>query len=116
MRHQMKKITLDRTAAARRALLSNLAASLILYEKISTTKAKAKATQELVERLITKAKQKDLNARRALAVVLPVKNAVKKLMEVIGPKYAARRGGYTRITVTGNRKGDNAEEAVIEFV
>lgn len=116
MRHQKKKNTLDRKTAARRSLLANLAESLILYEKIQTTVAKAKALRPLVEKLITKAKKNTLAARRDLAKILYTENAIKKLMEVIGPKYKERRGGYLRIIKVGNRKGDNGEEAVIELV
>lgn len=116
MRHQKSKITLDRKTGPRQALLRGLAESLILYEKIRTTKAKAKATRSMVERLITKAKKNTLAARRELASVLYTKNAVKKMFEVLGPRFKERAGGYTRITVVNNRLGDGAEEAVIEFV
>ena len=116
MRHQNKKKTLDRKAAGRRSLLANLAESLIIYEKIKTTKAKAKATRSLVERLITKAKPNDLAARRLLKRVLYTKNAVDKTMEVLGPRYLDRKGGYTRITLLGVRKGDAGEEAMVELV
>lgn len=116
MRHQSKKITLDRKTAARRSLLANLSESLILYEKVKTTRAKAKALQSLVERLISKAKTKTLANRRAVQRVLYTENAVKKLWEVVGPKYADRKGGYTRIVMLKNRQGDNAEEVIIELV
>lgn len=116
MRHQKKKVTLDRDAAGRRSLLANLAESLILHEKIKTTKAKAKATRSLVERLITKAKKNDLAARRLLMRVLYTNNAIDKLMEVLGPRYLDRKGGYTRITLLGVRKGDAGEEAMVELV
>lgn len=112
----MKKVTLDRKAAPRKALLMSLATSLILYEKITTTKAKAKATRSLVERLVTKAKGNTLVSRRDLMTFLRSKNAIKKMLEVLGPRYVARQGGYTRIINLGNRKGDGAETAVIEFV
>lgn len=116
MRHLKKKVTLDRKTGPRRALLANLAESFILYEKIRTTRAKAKAVRSLVERLITKAKKNNLANRRQLAKVLYSENAVKKLMEVLGPRYAERKGGYTRQIALGNRAGDGAEEALIEFV
>jgi large subunit ribosomal protein L17 len=116
MRHQKKKVTLDRNTAARRSLLANLAESLILHEKIKTTKAKAKAVRSLVERLVTKAKKNDLAARRQLKRVLYTDNAVDKTMEVLGPRYLERKGGYTRITLLGVRKGDAGEEAMVEFV
>lgn len=116
MRHLKKKVTLDRPTSQRRALLANLAESLILHEKIRTTKAKAKALRPVVEKLITKAKTNTLASRRELMRVLYTENAIKKMMEVIGPKYATRKGGYTRIISLNNRVGDGAEEAVIEFV
>jgi|SRR3989344_3110206 len=116
MRHQKNKVTLDRKTAARRSLLANLAESLVLYEKIRTTKAKAKALRPYVERLITKAKTQTLAARRDLMKVLYTQNAVKKMMEVLGPKYKTRPGGYTRMVMLKNRKGDGAEEVIVELV
>jgi large subunit ribosomal protein L17 len=116
MRHLNKKITLGRTAAPRKALLKNLAESLIVYEKITTTKAKARAVKSLVERLITKSKVNTLTTRRLLISKLYTKNAVNKLLEQLGPRYLNRAGGYTRTTLLKNRKGDGAEEAVVEFV
>ncbi len=116
MRHQKNKVTLDRKTGPRQALLRNLAESLILHEKIRTTKAKARAVRSLVERLITKSKPNTLAARRALIAVLHNDAAVKKLMSVLGPRFKARAGGYTRTTMVANRVGDGAEEVVIEFV
>ena len=97
-------------------MLKNLAVSLILYEKIKTTSAKAKAVRSLVEKLITRGKKNDLSARRYLIKYLPVENAVKKVMEVLSPKYKERQGGYTRIVKLGPRKGDGAQMVIIEFV
>ena len=116
MRHLKKRVILGRKTAGRRSLLANLAESLVLYEKIVTTKAKAKAARSLVEKLITKAKKNNLAARREIARELYGKNAVRKLMEVYGPRYADRKGGYTRMTVLRNRHGDGGEEAIVEFV
>jgi large subunit ribosomal protein L17 len=116
MRHQKSKITLDRKSAARRSLLANLAESLIIYEKIKTTKAKARALRSYVERLVTTSKANTLTARRALIKELYTENAVKKLMEQLGPRYLERKGGYTRTTTIRNRVGDGAEEVQIEFV
>lgn len=116
MRHLKKKVTLDRKTAARRSLLANLAESLVLYEKVKTTKAKAKALRPYVEKLITKAKKGDLNARRALLKTLYTENAVNKLIDVLGPRYKDRQGGYVRIIGLDGRKGDGAEEAIIELV
>lgn len=116
MRHQKNKLTLDRKAAPRRALLKHLAESLILHEKIRTTKAKAKAVRSVVERLVTKAKPGTLAARRYVATQLYTDNAVKKLVEVLAPRFKERAGGYTRIVTLPERKGDGADEAVVEFV
>jgi len=116
MRHQKKKVTLDRKVGPRTALLGNLVTSLVLYEKMTTTKAKAKATQSIVEKLITKAKTGTLANRRAVAKILQGENTVKKMMEVLGPRYKDRKGGYTRILALGIRHGDGADTALIEFV
>lgn len=116
MRHQKRGKILDRKKAPREALLRNLATSVILYEKVQTTQAKAKAVRPIVERLITTAKKNDLTARRQLLAVLYHKNAVKKALEVLGPRYKDRQGGYTRITKIGQRQGDGAKVAQIEFV
>ncbi|MDO8499475.1 MAG: 50S ribosomal protein L17 [bacterium] len=116
MRHQSSKITLDRVTAQRRSLLANLAESLVLYEKITTTKAKASAVRSLVEKLVTKAKTNNITTRRALMKVLYTENVAKKLLETLGPRYADRKGGYTRMTIIKNRVGDGAEVALVEFV
>lgn len=116
MRHRKKKVTLDRKIGPRKALLKNLATQVILYEKVSTTEAKAKAIRPIVERLITKGKANNLTARRALLQALPIENAVKKVLEELSPRYAQRPGGYTRIVKQGPRKGDGARRARIEFV
>ena len=89
---------------------------MIIYEKIKTTKAKAKALRPYVERLITKAKLQTLAARRDIMKSLYTQNAVKKLMENIAPRFKARPGGFTRIIMLRNRKGDGAEEVLIELV
>ncbi|PIT88759.1 MAG: 50S ribosomal protein L17 [Candidatus Magasanikbacteria bacterium CG10_big_fil_rev_8_21_14_0_10_36_32] len=116
MRHLNKKKTLDRNKAGRRALLANLAESLILYEKIKTTKAKAKAVKSVVEKMVTIAKKNTLASRRELIKKLYTKNAVQKLMDVLGPRYAEKKGGYTRMIALKSRIGDGAEESIIEFV
>lgn len=116
MRHQKKKVTLDRKSAPRKALLRGLAEALILHEKITTTKAKGKATRSMVEKLITKGKQNTLAARRLALSQIPAKNVVKKLFEVLGPRYAERKGGYTRITLLNNRVGDGAQEVLVELI
>ncbi|HPV70295.1 MAG TPA: 50S ribosomal protein L17 [Candidatus Magasanikbacteria bacterium] len=116
MRHQKKKVILDRKKAPRVALLKNLAASVVLYEKVKTTKAKAKAVQPLVEKMITVGKQDTLAARRELLSFFHTENPVKKIMEDLGKRYAGRKGGYTRIIKLGNRAGDAAEMVSIELV
>ncbi|MFH1790074.1 MAG: 50S ribosomal protein L17 [bacterium] len=116
MRHRKNKITLDRPSAQRRSLMANLAESLILYEKIKTTEAKAKALRPFFEKLITKAKKNTLASRRDLIAVLYTENAVKKLIDEVAPKYLERQGGYTRITKLAKRQGDGASEAIISLV
>ena len=97
-------------------MLKNLAASVLIYEKVKTTQAKAKAVKPLVEKLISAAKIGDLTARRKLIKVLPQPMAIKKAMEVLGARYKDRKGGYTRIIKLGKRQGDGAEMAQIELV
>ncbi len=116
MRHRKKGKTLDRKAAPRRALLKNLATSLVLYEHIKTTKAKAKAVKSYVERLITAGKPKTLHARRELLKKLTTPSAVEKVLTELSPRYKERAGGYTRIIKLGYRAGDAAEMVQIEFV
>ena len=116
MRHRKNKLTLDRKAAARRALLKTLAVQFILYEKIKTTEAKAKALRSYVEPLITRGKKNTIANRRYLKRYLPIDNAIKKLFEDISPRYHTRPGGYTRIVKLGQRQGDAAYTARIELV
>ncbi len=116
MRHRSKGRILSRAASPRKHLLANLAQSIILYEKVKTTEAKAKEVRSTVERMITTAKKPTLAARRLLLKKLSTEEAVKKLLEVIGPRYATRPGGYTRITKLGQRKGDAAKVVLIELV
>ena len=115
MRHRNKIKKLDRKKAPREMMLRNLASSVIISEKVKTTPAKAKAVRSLVEKIITAAKDGDLNARRKLIQTLPQKKAIEKAIE-LGKKYKARKGGYTRIIKIGKRQGDGAEIAQIEFV
>ena len=116
MRHQSTKKTLSRKSGPRKALLKNLAQSLILYEKIKTTQAKAKIIKPVVEKLVTRAKKDTLHNRREIMRFLPTINAVRKLFEVIGPRYSEHKGGYLRIVKIGERKGDNAKMVILEFV
>lgn len=116
MRHQKTTPKLGRKVGPRKALLKNLANSLILYEKIKTTEAKAKVLKPKVEKMVTRAKVDNLHNRRELLKALPTKNAARKLFEVFAPKYKDRKGGYLRIVKLEPRKGDGASMAVIEFV
>lgn len=116
MRHRHKGKTLDRKRGPRQALIKNLVASVVLYERVTTTTAKAKAIRPYVEKMVTLAKEPTLAHRRLLLSKLPTEGAVKKLIEVLGPKYKSRAGGYTRITRLGRRVGDRAEQALIEFI
>lgn len=116
MRHRKHKVTLDRTASGRRSLLRNLATSVILHEKVTTTDARARAVRPIVERLVRVGRSSDLATRRRLLAFLVVENATKKILEVLGPRYRDRRGGYLRITKLGRRAGDNAAQVQIEFV
>jgi len=116
MRHRSNTKILDRKKAPRQAMLENLANSLILYEKVVTTEAKAKAVRPMVEKLITRAKVKSVHNKQQLTRVLPDKKAVQKLLDVIGPRYKDRKGGYTRIIKMNQRLGDGAYQAQIELV
>ncbi len=102
--------------AHERLMLANLATSLFEHGSITTTEAKARRLRPMAERLITKAKRGDLHARRQVLSVIRDKGVVHVLFTEIGPRYAGRPGGYTRITKIGSRKGDNAPMAVIELV
>jgi len=115
MRKRKKGRKLHRKRDQRRALLKGLMRSLILYEKIKTTEAKAKEVRPLIEKMITKAKKGDLSARRYLLRFFS-KEIVKKLMEEIAPRYKERPGGYTRIFKLGPRKSDGAKMAIIELI
>lgn len=99
-----------------RLMMANLATDLFLHEKVTTTEAKAKAVRPLAEKLITKARNGDLHARRTVLKTITNKDAVHRLFEDVAPRYAERPGGYTRITKLGPRRGDGAEEAIIELV
>jgi large subunit ribosomal protein L17 len=116
MRHQKAGRQLRRTTEQKIALLRNLATSLILEEAIVTTEAKAKELRPFVEKLITKARTGTLHARRLAGVHITKRSASDKLFQELGPRFAARKGGYTRILKTGHRKGDAAEMARIELI
>lgn len=116
MRHQRVINHLSRTSSHRKALLANLATSLIMHKRISTTTAKARALRTYIEPLITKSKEDSTHSRRMVFSYLQDKNAVSELFREISPKVADRPGGYTRILKTGNRLGDNADMCIIELV
>ncbi len=116
MRHRNKGKILDRKVGPRRSLLRSLATSVILLEKVKTTKAKAKAVRPLVEKMITVGKKGGILARRQLAQTVYGSNSVKKVVEELAPRYKDRKGGYTRITNLGQRVGDGAEMVQIELV
>jgi large subunit ribosomal protein L17 len=116
MRHGKVHRKLNRTAEHRKAMFANMAASLITHEQIVTTLPKAKDLRPLFEKLITLGKKGGLHARRRAIAEIKDQAAVKKLFEVIGPRYKGRNGGYTRIVKAGFRYGDSAPVAVIELV
>jgi large subunit ribosomal protein L17 len=116
MRHKVAGFKLKRDVGARRALLRNLVTSVILQERVVTTIPKAKAIKPLVEKMITLGKRDTLHARRQAAAFLCTPASVKKLFDTLGTRFGQRKGGYTRITRLGPRKGDGAEQAMIELV
>ena len=116
MRHGHGHRKLNRTHEHRSAMFANMAAALVKHEQITTTLPKAKELRPVLERLITLAKKGDLASRRLVAARMRDETQTKKLFDVIGPRYAARPGGYLRIMKAGFRHGDNAAVAVIEFV
>lgn len=116
MRHGKKFNHLGRTASHRKAMLSNMAASLITHKRINTTLAKAKELKKYVEPLVTRSKTDSTHNRRMVFSYLQNKEAVTELFREISVKVGDRPGGYTRIIKTGNRLGDNAEMAMIELV
>ncbi len=116
MRHGDKINNLGRTSSHRKALLSNLACSLIEHKRIFTTLAKAKALRLFVEPIITKSKDDSTHSRRLAFAYLKSKDAVSALFKDVAVKVGDRKGGYTRIIKTGNRQGDAAEMALIELV
>jgi len=116
MRHGKSGRRLGRTVSHRKALFTNMAASLIEHEQIVTTLPKAKELRPIVEKLVTLGKRGDLHARRQAIAQVGSDAAAKRLFETIAPRYADRNGGYLRIMKAGFRHGDNAAMAVIEFV
>lgn len=116
MRHGNKGRQLSRTSSHREALLRNMATSLFLHGRIQTTVAKAKELRPYAEKLVTLAKRGDLHARRLAARKIQDRDVLVKLFDAIGPRFAERAGGYTRVLKTGHRQGDGAEMALIELV
>jgi large subunit ribosomal protein L17 len=116
MRHGKVYRKFNRTAEHRKAMFANMAAALIKHEQIVTTLPKAKDLRPVVEKLVTLGKRGDLHARRQAVAELRDTEMVKKLFDVLGPRYKERNGGYTRVLKAGFRYGDSAPVAVIEFV
>ena len=116
MRHRKQGRKLNRTASHRKAMFANMAASLIEHEQIVTTLPKAKELRAVADKLITLGKRGDLHARRQAISRIRNVEQVKKLFDVLGPRYKERNGGYTRVLKAGFRYGDNAPMAVIELV
>jgi len=116
MRHSRVINHLGRTSSHRKSMLSNMATSLIIHKRITTTTAKAKALRTFVEPLITKSKEDSTHSRRIVFSYLKDKAAVAELFREVSPKIAERPGGYTRILKIGNRLGDNADMCIMELV
>jgi large subunit ribosomal protein L17 len=116
MRHKRAGYKLKRNVDARHALLRSLVTSVIEYERIVTTPPKAKAAKPLVEKMITLAKEDTLHSRRQAAAFLSTPAAVQKLFDKLGTRFGQREGGYTRIVRLGWRKGDGAEQVMLELV
>jgi large subunit ribosomal protein L17 len=116
MRHGFRNRRFNRTSEHRKAMFANMAVALIKHEQIVTTLPKAKDLRPVVEKLVTLGKRGDLHARRQAIAQIRDEVIVKKLFDVLGPRYQTRQGGYTRVLKAGFRYGDNAPMAVIEFV
>tara|TARA_Y100001970_G_scaffold64618_1_gene82692 strand:- start:2624 stop:3058 length:435 start_codon:yes stop_codon:yes gene_type:complete len=116
MKHNIKHRKLNRTSSHRKALLMNLSNALIKHEQITTTLSKAKELRPFIEKVLTLGKKGDLSARRKTMSILQDEKMTKKIFDNLAARYNDRNGGYTRIIKLGNRYGDNAPTAVIEFV
>ena len=116
MRHRISTVKLGRTSSHRRAMLRNMVTSLLREERVQTTLPKARECRRVAERVITFAKRGDLHARRMAGRVVQDNAVLKKLFDEIGPRFAERRGGYTRILKTGFRAGDNAPMSLLELL
>ena len=116
MKHNIKNKKLNKTSSHRKAMFMNMSNSLIKHEQITTTLPKAKELKRFVEKIITLGKKGDLESRRKAISILQDQKMAKKTFDVLAVRYKERNGGYTRIIKLGNRFGDNAPTAVIEFV
>ncbi len=116
MRHKRTGYKLKRDAGSRKALFKGLVTSVIVHERVVTTVPKAKAIKPLVEKMITLAKRDTLHTRRQAAAFLETPAALKKLFDKLGTRFGQRNGGYTRVVRLGFRKGDGAEQAMVELV
>ena len=116
MRHGLKGRELNRSAEWRKRMLRSMMGSLLRYERITVTEARAKELRRHIEKLVTVARRGDVHSRRLCMATLPDPPAISKLFELVAPRYKERPGGYTRITRIGLRKGDGATMAQIEFV
>ena len=116
MKHNIKHRKLNRTSSHRKALLMNMTNALIKHEQITTTLPKAKELRPFIEKVVTLGKKGDLSARRKAISILQDDKMIKKVFSTLADRYSERSGGYTRIVKLGNRFGDNAPTAVIEFV
>tara|TARA_B100000959_G_scaffold7827_1_gene7897 strand:- start:554 stop:988 length:435 start_codon:yes stop_codon:yes gene_type:complete len=116
MKHNIKHRKLNRTSSHRKALLMNMSNALIKHEQITTTLPKAKELRPFIEKVVTLGKKGNLSARRKAMSILQDEKMTKKIFEILADRYSKRSGGYTRIVKLGNRYGDNAPTAVIEFI
>ena len=116
MRHGKRIAKLGRTAPHRKAMLSNMMASLFINERITTTQTRAKELKRTAERVLTCAKKGDLHARRQVLRIIADKQVVAKLFDELGPRYKSRNGGYTRLIKLGPRRGDGAFMSIVELV
>lgn len=116
MRHQVRKKQFGRHTSHRKAMFRNMVTSLITVERITTTLPKAKELRRIADKMVTLAKNGSLHARRQAAQVVRGKLAVRKLFNELGPRFAARSGGYTRVLKLGHRLGDGAPMALIEYL
>ena len=116
MKHNIKHRKLNRTSSHRKALLMNMSNALIKHEQITTTLPKAKELRPFIEKVVTLGKKGDLSSRRKAMSILQDEKMTKKIFDILADRYSERNGGYTRIIKLGNRYGDNAPTAVIEFI